>query len=145
MNTRISWGLIGTVLVAMAGLLLIRMVPMFQSIQTQRYLAYNDVLGSEVLAHNLPFTLNFKQQNRLIALINQSIPINKIPSPVTQQPQAVTKITLYRFGSTPIELEPAFLIGQDLVYTARLWNSNGYLRDQSGGELANLLSKTYDP
>jgi hypothetical protein len=111
----------------------------------QTYLKYNDVQGMAISHNRLLYTLNFKQQNTIIDLLNLAVPITEI-KPGKRQPPNIEKLTIYQFqGQPPIVLTPiGYDASQNLIFSAPQWVQNGYLMDLSEGDLKNLLSQTYD-
>lgn len=110
----------------------------------QTYVKYNNVRGIAVKQNQLLYTLNFSQQNELIRLLNQSIPVKEIPGG-QREPLSVQQIIIYQFEGKPdIILTPIAYVSDDLVFSAPGWSASGYLLDISHGQLKNLLLQTYD-
>ena len=134
------------VILAMAILLGVNM----QSILTgqpenQTYLRYNDVRGMAVNHNQLLYTLNFKQQNTVIDILNEAIRINEI-KPGNRQPPNIEQLIIYQFDNKPdIVITPIAYVDQNLVFSAPLWGEDGFLMELSEGRLKELLSQTYDP
>lgn len=142
MNNR----LIGFALVAMAVLFGIKLLPVFQALQPHRYLAPNDVRGIEVVHGGRPFTLNFEQQNKVIAFLNESKPTGENLSPTAGDEMPVSKILVYRFEASPLELRVlAYGSDNNLIFSAPVWNRTGDMTDMSRGAMKKLLAQTFDP
>jgi hypothetical protein len=111
----------------------------------QTYLKYNNVRGMEVFHNQMPYTLNFKQQNSIIDILNLAVPINEIPQGKRQIPN-FGKLVIYQFQEGPeIVLTPiTYDANKNLIFSAPTWVSDGYLKEISEGEFQKLLSQTYD-
>jgi hypothetical protein len=109
------------------------------------YINRNDVLGMAVEYKQLPYTLNFKEQNAVINFLNESQPHEK--SLYEPDPTAFpfTRLIIYRFNGPEIQIIPIALPHQDLVFAASAWDRDRYFHDVSKGELFHLLNTTYDP
>lgn len=113
------------------------------SFQYEKYISHNDVRGSAVVQNDLDYTLNFEQQNALLGYLNKSLTVESAGYKKTAD-IPFSKLILYRFNSTPIEITPIAVDSSDLIYSAPLWNPNGYMRDTSDGSLLKLLNSTFD-
>jgi hypothetical protein len=110
----------------------------------QVYLKYHDVRGMAVGHHRLHYTLNFKQQNTVIDILNSAVPITEIKSH-NREPANIDTLIIYQFQNMPdVVLTPIAYIDQNLVFSAPKWVPNGYLMELSEGDLKKLLSQTYD-
>jgi hypothetical protein len=98
--------------------------------------------GIEVEHKNVPYVLNYDQQNKLINWINQSVEVKGSQKPAQSSTIDVTKITIYRLDGQPnIEITPLnYEKGGNLLFAYE----EKIRRDTSGGELKTLLSETYD-
>jgi hypothetical protein len=98
------------------------------------------------IAHNqLLYTLNFKQQNTVIDILNKAIHIIDI-RPGQRQPPNIEKIVIYRFNNQPdLVINPIAYVNQNLVFSIPEWEQEGYFMELSNGALKQLLSQTYDP
>lgn len=113
--------------------------------KTQTYLRYNDVRGMAIAHNQLLYTLNFKQQNKVIDILNKSIQIVDI-RPGKRQPPDIEKIVIYRFDNQPdLVINPIAYVDKNLVFSVPEWNPDGYLMELSNGGFKQLLSQTYDP
>jgi hypothetical protein len=76
------------------------LMPKWQGHAPQSILSYNDVRGMAVESQGLLYTLNFDQQNRVVAAINngEPLPAMDICAP------SMDKLVLYRFNVAPLEL-----------------------------------------
>lgn len=143
-QNRVSLFLLIAAILAIGGLFIVKLAPLFQTVRPGRYLTPNEVRGIAVFHNGTPFTLNFTQQNRLIDLLNLSLASEKIATPSQADHPPIEKISIYRFGDSDIELEPLFYAEDNLIFTCRLWNWNGYMQDTTGGALRTLLAETFD-
>lgn len=108
------------------------------------YIRHNDVRGIAVRHEGLLYTLNFRQQNDVIDLLNRSVLLRELPTG-QREDSPIEQIIIYRFGSNDLVLTPIAYINNHLVYSTSLENPPPYLMDLSSGTLKNLLSQTYDP
>lgn len=113
--------------------------------KNQTYLRYNDVRGMAIAHNQLLYTLNFKQQNTVIDILNKAIHIIDI-RPGQRQPPNIEKIVIYRFNNQPdLVINPIAYVNQNLVFSIPEWEQEGYFMELSNGALKQLLSQTYDP
>lgn len=135
------------VLAGMGILLLINVTALFQRQESKvTYVSPSDVRGSSVNHKNKEWTLNFSQQNALIAYLNQSIPISGgISNTRLNRSLDIQKITLYKFNAPNILITPIGYENDNLVFSAPEWNKEGLLKDTSHGKLKTMLFKTFDP
>lgn len=109
----------------------------------QKYLRYNDVRGMAISNNKMLYTLNFKQQNTVIDILNAAVPIDKIEG--NRTPANIEQMVIYQFDNAPdIVLIPIGYVKKNLVFAAPKWVPNGYLMELSDGNLQKLLSQTYD-
>jgi hypothetical protein len=104
-------------------------------------LDYNHVRGSAV-EHQVPYTLNFEQQNALITYVNAAETSNMQPS--TAAPTPYSKIIIYRFNAPNTIITPLTYIGDNLLFSTPEWNEGKPLLDTSQGKLKHLLETSYD-
>jgi len=104
-------------------------------------LDYNHVLGSAV-EHDVPYTLNFEQQNTLITYLNAAEPSNIQPS--TAKPTSYSKIIIYRFNAPDTIITPLTYVDGNLLFSSPEWNEGKPLLDKSQGKLKHLLETSYD-
>jgi hypothetical protein len=124
-----------------------------------RYLSPNDVRGMAIEHNNLLYTLNFEQQNAVLQILNQSVPIGPQISPKEESPlkPAFERLVIYRFQAPDIEIRPVAYARivtafggegptqQDLlVFSAPIWNRTGLMQETTA-RFKDLLSQTYDP
>lgn len=112
--------------------------------KNERYLSYNGVRGMAVEHDHLLWTLNFDQQNSVIAHLNRSIPIGKNTRHLEKKPLIIDRLIIYRFHAPDLFLTPVGYDGDNLIFQSAVWNPSGYLLDVSGGSFNVLLSQTYD-
>jgi len=116
-----------------------------QSDDPQTYLKYNDVRGMAVGHNQLLYTLNFKQQNTVVDILNRAVRVVGVKPGKRQKPN-IDQIIVYQFDNKPdITITPIAYVDSNLVFTAPEWNGDGYLMEISNGSLQQLLSQTFDP
>lgn len=127
-----------------------------------KYISPNDVRGIAVEHNKLLYTLNFEQQHALIDIFNRAIPVTKAdvePRKIAlKDPPQIQKIIIYRFNAPDIEITPVAYVDKsssimknddhmehgNMVYSAPLWNPNGFLEEAASDEMHQLLLTTYD-
>jgi hypothetical protein len=113
--------------------------------KTQTYLQYNNVRGMAVVHNQLPYTLNFDQQNAIVDIINRSVRVVGVKPGKRQKPD-IEQLIVYQFDDQPdLVIEPIAYVDQNLVFSVPQWETKGYFMELSDGGLYNLLSTTYDP
>lgn len=101
----------------------------------------NNVRGSAVEVERGLYTLNFEQQNHLLAALSEATlepnPTNPLPS---QPPATFLKAVIYRFDGGDIEIYPNNHIrGQLLFSTSDHKGNSSYYLERRSGELESLL------
>lgn len=144
MSNRLSLIMTIIVIACMALLFMINFNQVFWPSKVETYLSYNGVRGVEVEHHGSLYTLNFEQQNRLIDLLNRSIPIGSNVSYQKNDNMDVKKIVIYRFDKPDVILIPYGHMNENIIFLSKDWNSDGLMKDVSQGELKTLLSTTFD-
>lgn len=110
----------------------------------QTYLKYNTIQGMAVNRNELLYTLNFKEQNKVIQILNFAVPITEI-KPGNRLPANIHDLVIYPLEGKPeIVLTAIAYVDNNLVFSAPAWVPNGYLMELSEGNLKTLLSQTYD-
>jgi len=111
----------------------------------EKYLKYNHVRGMAVEYNDLLYTLNFKQQNDLVSLLNHSVRVVGVKPDKRKKPE-ISKIIIYQFEDKPdIVITPVAYVNKNLVYSAPDWNEDNYLMEINDGRVQKLLAQTYDP
>lgn len=111
----------------------------------QTYLKYNEVRGMAVSHHQMLYTLNFKQQNRIISILNRAVRLTEI-KPGEKQPPHIDHLIIYQFNDQPdILLTPITYLDHQLIFSVPQWDPDNNFMELSNGELQQLFSQTYDP
>ena len=93
-----------------------------------------------VYHNNIPYTLNFAQQNSVINYLNEAIEIN---AHIESKPASFEKIVIYRFDQSELTLAPIGTIqDNNLVFPAAAWSRSGYMATPR--ELMELINLTFD-
>jgi hypothetical protein len=112
---------------------------------SQTYLKYNDVRGMAVSHNQLLYTLNFKQQNTVIEILNKAVRVVGVKPGKHQKPN-FDKIVVYQFNHQPdLNIHPIAYVEKNLVFTVPEWDKEGYFMELSEGDLETLLSQSFDP
>jgi hypothetical protein len=160
MNKRTTLVMTGAVV---AGFLIILMmnIASFFGIESATYLSPNNIRGSAVEHSGLLYTLNYEQQNRLLGIINRSIPLTKDEAAERKADgaanQEVQKVVIYRFNVPDLELVPVGYVKPRagsaapkeeilaMVYSVPgEVTPVGFLEESVPGELKQFFSETYD-
>jgi hypothetical protein len=113
--------------------------------ESQTYLQYNNVRGMAVAHNQLLYTLNFKQQNQVIDILNRAVRVVGV-KPGKRQKPTIEKIVVYQFDNKPdLIINPIAYVDQNLVFSIPQLEKDNYLMELSEGDLQQLLSQTYDP
>lgn len=102
--------------------------------------ALNEVKGIAIEKGKELFTLNQKQQNEALTLINRMRPVDKGDYPIKEKFE-FTRIIIYRFNKPDIDLFPIANQKEGLVFNVPILNSSSYLLDMSGGQFYDLIKK----
>jgi hypothetical protein len=100
----------------------------------------NDVRGSAIIYNRQHFTLNFNQQNALIASLNDSFDFkHDNRSTLDYGP-----IVIYRFVKPDIFITPLSYIEENLLFSTPIWNNGNPMLENSNGKLKDILEGAYD-
>lgn len=147
MKNRTLFFLTALVLLGMFTLLALNINSILTGVpKNQTYLKYNDVEGMAASHKNILYTLNFKQQNRLIDIFNRSVRVFEDQIGEGTKPE-VEKIIVTLFGQkAPVEITLIRLLSDsgNLIFSAPQWDADSYFMELSRGEMQSLLSQTYD-
>jgi len=144
MNTKFINYLTLAVILITGFLISLNGFPIFLKPQHEKYISYNNVRGTAVKYKGQLYTLNFDQQNELIARRDQAHPASKeIKNVVTNA--EIEQIVIYRFGASDIEITPlGYDQQQDFLFSTKEWNGGRLIVDASQCKMKNLLTLTCD-
>ena len=146
MKSRLPFYMTIAVLVSAAIILAMNAATSF-GIASYKYLSPNDVRGMAVEHNQKLYTLNFAQQNFVVDLINNALPLTTKEEPKNGKVD-FSKIVIYRFNAPDIEIHPIAYISKEnsshLVFSVPALNPNALLQDNSSENVKNFFSKTYD-
>ena len=113
--------------------------------EDQTYLKYNNVRGMAISHNQLLYTLNFKQQNSVIDILNKAVRVVGV-KPGKRQKPTFERMVVYQFDGQPdVLINPIAYVDKNLVFSIPQWEKDNYLMELSEGDLQQLLSQTYDP
>ncbi len=114
----------------------------FEGKPITHFLGQDMVRGSEVVVDDLPYTLDYGQQENLIHRLNSGKKQSN-PSLIASPPEKISKIVFYQFGDNPeIILKP---MNQDFsLFSVSNWEPTVYLEIKQPKQLQKLLESTYD-
>ena len=146
MNSRTNTFLLTVVIVCIGIIFVLNFFGLYWDTGPKRFLTPTDVRGMAVEHNGKLFTLNFDQQNHVVAVLNQAV---KVGSEKYFEAEDVDfgyeRLLIYRFEEPDLEMTPLAFINQQLLFRLPEWNPNGLIRETGPGELDYLLSQTYDP
>lgn len=139
-------GAIYFTLVGIVLLLLFNAFPFLWPKSSGPYLKPDWIRGMAVVDGGKDFTLNFDQQNRMVQLLNRSLPLQRDPNKTFTNHQGWSKIVVYGFGGVKdLEIYPiAWDEAGSLVFRCDEWSSKEMI-DLSAGELKSLIVEILDP
>lgn len=145
MNSKTTTIMTVTVLVSILLIFLLKMISTLlpSSPHPRAYVVPEEVRGMSLYYHNLPYTLNFEQQNKFIQLFNRCVPVG-IQELDTQTSIAPEKLVIYFFNKEEATLIFKGIEGRNILFNAASWGDQGF-RDVSGGAMLELLNSSYDP
>ena len=117
-------------------------VPYFYILSQQAkdlWLPYNQVQGMAVEFNEQPYTLNFEQQKKIIAILNQAIPIDDHSA---KEPFDYDKLIVYRFDEPFLEIFPIRKHDKKLIF---LVSNYGTMIENGGENLNELLLQSVGP
>lgn len=117
---------------------------MVQGPTLEKFILPNDVRGMAIVHNQKEYTLNFSQQNTILAYLNGATPPN-IDTHSNKESFDFEKIIIYTFQAPNIEITPIAYVNNELLFATPEWNSGSPLLDRSRGQLKSFLPKTYDP
>ncbi len=154
MSNRLLIWMTGLVIFCIGVLLFLNIMPFIWTPNVEKYLKLNDVRGMAVEHNQKLYTLNFEQQNAVVMYLNQAIPVSNSTQAKAYATKTnlkdkstnldIAKIVIYRFNLPDLTIVPLEYVKNNLVFSSPSWNSEGLLKDVSGGKLQNLLSQTYE-
>lgn len=143
MSNRTIFFLTAIVLVAMGVLLTLNLPDVLEGLPYEPYLKLPKIRNIEVVHKGKSYTLSFQQQKEMVSYINRSAAVDKIKEGEKSEPD-FEKIVIYLFHDPDIELHPVVYVDEDLIYSAPMWNPNGYMLDLSDGEMKKLIRQAYN-
>ncbi len=130
-------------IIALFLVILLNIIPLFWSPNSEEYIAQDHVEGVSLVVKNVPYTLNFDQQKATIDILNRAIPIGQYQSAQDDPPIFFDTIEIYRFDQKPVTIKPLAWVNENLVFSAPAW-SEGNLMEVSKRELYEILNEAYD-
>lgn len=146
MTNRTLIYLTALVIISMATLFAINLTSILSGKpEDQAYLKFNHVRGMAVSHNQMLYTLNFKQQNDVIEILNHAVRVVGVKPGKRQRP-SIDKLIVYQFNDLPdLVITPISYVDDNLVFSAPAWSQDSFLMEMSNGRLHQLLSQTYDP
>lgn len=145
MSNRTLFNLSILMLVCIGALIIVNLSPFFLHRIPDKYISPREVQSIAVVYQNKPYTLNFDQQNQFLTYVNSAIKVAKDRFIGDLNKSHFERVILYRIGQPEITLDPAGITKENnLLWTVKEWNPDGYLLEQSDGKLLKLLNNAYD-
>lgn len=130
------------VVVCIAILMMINLVTLTRTAPATNLFDEGKIAKFTVVHSNQEYTFSRDQQNNLITLLKQAVPIDATEA-AKGVPTDFEKLTIYREDGSKIEIIPVAYLKNELIFSAP-WNPNGLLRDTSHGTLKALLSLPFN-
>ncbi|NGX42852.1 MAG: hypothetical protein K940chlam7_01140 [Chlamydiae bacterium] len=144
-NRTISYLLL-VVIVSMGALFALNFINIWRGTAQAKYLAPNEVKGMDIEHDDKLYTLNFSQQNQVLAILNQTIKVGYERYFEGEEADfEYTALVIYLFDGSSIKITPVGFINRQLLLRVPEWNPQGLIREIGPGDLHYLLSETYDP
>lgn len=130
----------GLLIVAITGVCLLlastalRVALVVTTSQPALRLSPHHVAGIDLVVNDIPYTLNFDQQEKVIDALNTAIVIENEPA---NKETPFDRLVVHRFSQSPLVFSPIGMAGKELVLTD---NEGLLLRDSSAGELVDILN-----
>ncbi len=154
-NKRSTYAMVALVLAGFAIILMMNVSELMQKTSSNR-IAPTDVKGIAVEQDNKLYTLNFEQQNALVRIFNELMPVTKAQVEANKTEfkngAAIDKILLYQMNGDTIEITPIgyskVRLAKDneeplMVLQAPAWHTDGYLQEIGKAKLNKILLTTY--
>lgn len=129
--------------IAIGAVFLLNVIPLFWGPNLNTYIRHEEVRGMAVVHNNLPFTLNFDQQKKVIDILNRAILVGDPKSESGDPLLGFQSIVIYRFNQPDVVITPIRWVHKNLLFRAKDWSESNLL-DVSREELFTLLPTTYD-
>lgn len=111
-----------------------------QNEQVYKFLSPYELRGMSVEQENISYTLNFKQQNQVLEILNNGTYMEK--ALVFQDNKSFDGVTLYLFDGKPnIHLKTIGEMDDNVIFQ----KDSGYLFEHSDGKLEEILEEASQP
>lgn len=130
-------------IIALFLVILLNIIPLFWSPNSQEYIAQDHVEGMAIVVKKVPYTLNFDQQKAVLSILNRAIPIGNYQSTPDDPSIFFDYLEIYRFDQKPIQIKPLAWVNENLVFSVPAW-SEGDLMEVSKRQLFEILNEAYD-
>lgn len=131
--------------VGVIALLFINIAPKGNQTKTPQLSSVGDLRGSAIYHKNIPFTLNFEQQEVLVENLNRAAKVKKSDFPNQTAEFPFERIILYRFEGGDLEIIPIALKERNIAFNIPKISEDSYFLELSGGQLSNVLNGAFDP
>lgn len=137
--------MVSLVLVGIASLMMINFKPPAADEVTAVGIPPLEVRGSAVIHKQIPYTLNFEQQNLVKDALLKSQKVKKEDYPEIKGPFDFDKIVIYRFNAPDVAITPIQYKDNNLVFFSPELSKDSYLLELSGGALKTMIQSSFDP
>lgn len=103
------------------------------------YLKKDNIRSVTIIHEGDEYPMNLNQQERFIALINRSVPVDKIREEGKKVPPYSQEIRIDRIEGDDVTLTPIVYVDNSLIYSVPQWNPHGYMMDLTDGALQSLI------
>lgn len=100
-----------------------------------------DPRGMAVVHNNIPYTLDYEQQNAVVAALSRAVEVTR--QDFHRGTMDFEKIIVYRFNEPDLELFPVEYSDQNLIFSVPAIAPNSYFMELTLGELKNLINSSF--
>lgn len=108
-------------------------------------LSPNGVRGSEIVVNQIPYTLNFAQQNSVISALDHAVAVSKDTIRTESEKLFFQKLVFYRFNQPDLIVRPIEQRRTALLLDIPEWSTTHYYLDASSQELTTTLKEAFGP
>jgi hypothetical protein len=142
MSNRLVIWLATFCIASIAFLFFINSLSMIWSQPNEKFLSYNGVRGMAITHNDTLYTLNFEQQNTVIAQLNLSNPFETQDNLLQSPP--FTNLIVYLFNEPDVVLTPLGYNHESLVFSAPQWNKGRPLIVPDNHLFKQILETSYE-
>lgn len=108
-------------------------------------ISHNGVRGSAIVVNQIPYTLNFAQQNNVIDALDHAVAVSKDTVSAESERPFFQKLIFYRFNQPDLVVQPIEQRRTALLLDIPEWSTTHYYLDASSEELTTTLKGAFGP